>query len=377
MYFILTFDVESNMGEKEITHDLPRTLDILSAFPKIKCTFNVAAHAVNISKKNIQEILDKGYEIAAHGYKHDMDWNAKPLDEQEKLILKAKSLLESELETKIVGWATPRGNEHHANIDLLKKHGFLYVRDESYLNYYQFIPPKVHNDGFVELPRFGYDETGFMQRNRICKFLLSVFKIEKTPFCDIMKLHPDWTSDMIYEYLKNMYHYKKHIDRSYLITNLHPARIGENKELEKAFVNFLELLSGDKSLISLIAKDFAKKLINREIDIANSTLGCNADEVSSKNKDLTIIHRDIPELALIFNSSMYGYSGKVVTNANFLQLLILKLLKANIITKYDLIYDWSKKKVKYDLDIKDRRVTLYMELPPYSTSKMGIGKARG
>jgi peptidoglycan/xylan/chitin deacetylase (PgdA/CDA1 family) len=377
MYLILTFDVESNMGEKEITHDLPRTLDILSAFPKIKCTFNVAAHAINISKKNIREILDNSHEIAAHGYKHDMNWNVKPLDEQEKLIIKAKSLLESELETKIVGWATPRGNEHHANIGLLKKYEFLYVRDKSYLNYYQFIPPKVHSDGFVELPRFGYDECGFMQRNTICSFLFNFSKIEKIPFCDIMKLYPDWTSDRIYEYFKNMYHYKKHVERSYLITNLHPARIGENKELEKAFVDFLELISNDKGVEIFRAKDFAKKLINREIDITNSTLMCNAVEVSSKNEDLTIIHRGTPDLALIFNSSMYGYTGKVVTNANFLQLLILKLLKTNIIKKYDLIYDWSKKKVKYDLDIKDRRVTLYMELPPYSTSKMGIGKARG
>ena len=364
------------MGGREITYDLPYTLDILSSFPKIKCTFNVAAHAVNISKKNIQEILDKGHEIAAHGYKHDMDWNAKPLDEQEQLIIKAKNLLEYELETSIIGWATPRGNEHHANIDLLKKHGFLYVRDESYLNYYQFIPPNVHNDGFVELPRFGYDETGFMQRNKICKFLLSVFKIEKTPFCDIMKLCPDWTSDVIYEYLENMYHYKKHVECSYLITNLHPARIGENKELEKAFVNFLELISNDKDVEILRAKDFAKKLINREIDISNTTLMNNTSGVQPKNGDLTIIHRDLPELALIFNSSMYGYSGKVVIDVNRPQLAILKLLKANIIKKYDLICDWNKKKVEYNIDIRSKRVVLHLHLPPHSTTRLYIGRCK-
>lgn len=314
----------------------------------------MAAHAINISKKNIREILDNSHEIAAHGYKHDMSWNVKPLDEQEKIIIKAKNLLESELETKIVGWATPRGNEHHANIELLKKHGFLYVRDKSYINYYQFIPPKVHSDGFVELPRFGYDECGFMQRNTICSFLLNFSKIEKIPFCNLLKLHPDWTSDLIYEYLKNMYHYKKHVDRSYLITNLHPARIGENKELEKAFVNFLELISNDKGVEILIAKDFAKKVINKEIDITKKMKTDNNNDPISKNEKgyLTIIHRGTPDLALIFNSSIHDYSGKVVTNANFLQLLILKLLKTNIINKYDLIYDGSKKRLNMTLILK-------------------------
>jgi len=374
MYLILTFDIESNMGEREITYDLPYVLDILSSFPEIKGTFNVAAYAVNISKNNIQRILDEGHEIAAHGYRHDMNWNVKSLDEQEKLIIKAKNLLESVLETKIVGWATPRGNEHHANVELLKKHGFLYVRDKSYTNYYQFIPPKIHPDGFVELPRFGYDETTFMRRSPICKILLNFFQIEKMPFCDIMKLYPDWTSDLIYEHLKNMYYYKKHIEGSYLITNLHPARIGENKELEKAFVNFLELISNDKGVEILRAKDFAKRLVNREINITNTTLLNNITKAQSKNENLRIIHRNLPELVLIFNSSMHSYSGKIAIDLNLSQLLILKLLK--IIKKYDLICDWNRKKVKYNLDITNRRVVLYLHLPPYSTTRLYIGGSK-
>ena len=193
MYQILTFDIESNLGEKEILIDLPEVLNILSSFPKIECTFNVAAHAVNINKKNIQRIIDDGHEVAAHGYKHDLNWNAKPLNEQEKLIIKAKNLLESVLETNVVGWATPIGNEHSANIELLKKHGFLYVRDKSHLNYYRFIPPKVHSDGFVELPRFGYDESGFMKRDFMCNIyrLLNIWRYDKPNrlFCNHLKFY--------------------------------------------------------------------------------------------------------------------------------------------------------------------------------------------
>lgn len=383
MYQILTFDIESNLGEKEIIMDIPKLLNILSLFPKIKCTFNVAAHAINISKKNIQRIVDEGHEVAAHGYKHDMNWNVKPFNEQEKLIIKAKNILESGLETSIVGWATPVGNKHSANVELLKKHGFIYVRDKSYLNYYQFVPLKV-SDGFVELVRFGYDESGFMKRNFVCNIyrILNLWRYDKPMvFCNILRYYPDWTSQMIYEYLKNMYLYKKHVECSYLINNLHPARIVDNKELEKAFIDYLEFISKDKDIEILRARDFAKKLIDKEINLSKvhrtSQNNCLINNnLITKNEDLIIVNRNLIELAIIFNSSIKEIKGKTVIEANLPQILILKMLKANITKKYGLIYDWNKEKIKYEIDIKSKKITLDLNIPAFSTSKICIGKIK-
>jgi len=372
MYLVLTFDVESNLGSKEILYDLPNTLNILSSFPEIKCTFNVASHALNINKKNIQNILDQGHEIAAHGYKHDMNWADKTLEEQELLIKKAKNQLESELNTEIVGWATPRGNMHSANIDLLRKYGFLYVRDKAYINYFQCIPLRYQNEEILNLPRFGYDESVFMKRNIIQKiYSLFEHKESKKFIFDLNKFSLDWDSSMIYLYLENLYNYKRYIENSYLVTNLHPFRIAENKELERAFVHFLEKIALDREVTSMTAKDFCREIKNKELvfkDESHKKYSTILDK-----KYLEIIPRELPNIALVYNKCDSCYEGDVEIGVNYSKYSFLSALKY-INSNYGLICDWSKKSINYELDLLNNKIKLRLSLPPYSTTRIYIGR---
>lgn len=372
MYLILTFDVESNLGSKEIFYDLPNTLNILSSFPEIKCTFNVASQALNINKKNIQNILDQGHEIAAHGYRHDMNWADKTLEEQELLIKKAKNQLESELNTEIVGWATPRGNMHSANIDLLRKYGFLYVRDKAYINYFQYIPLRAQNEEILDLPRFGYDESVFMKRNIIQK-IYSLFghKKPKKFIFDLNKFSLDWDSSMIYSYLENLYNYKKYIENTYLVTNLHPFRIAENKELEHAFVHFLEMVALDKEVTSMTAKDFCRKIKNKELVFKYEPHKKYSPLLDKKY--LEIIPRELPNIALIYNKYDSFYEGNVEIVVSYSKLLLLNMLKY-INSNYGLICDWNKKSIDYELDLSNNKIKLSFSLPPYSTTRIYIGR---
>jgi len=380
MYLILTFDVESNLGEKEITHHLPRLLDILSAYPQIKCTFNVAAHSVEIDRESVQRVLDEGHEVATHGYRHDMNWNVKTKEEQEGLIVKAKALLEAKLGTEVVGWATPRGNEHHADIKLLKKHDFLYVRDRSYRDYYQFIPPKI-SDGFVELPRFGCDESCFMKRSFIHTVVYPILGVSQ--YGDqpgiLRKLfgspsshqHCDWNSGQIFQYLRNLLDYKYNIERTYLVTNLHPYWISRNEELERAFIRFLDYVSSHQEINAIRARDFAQGLINGSISLSSQGGGRTS---SNTHQDLVVVDKKLPNLALIFNSYGSGYAGDVTLGLGIFTAFILKIVKHT--GKYNLVCDWNKTSPPYQISLRDRTVKLKLELPPYSTSKFYIGKVK-
>ncbi len=342
MYLILTFDVESCLGEDEITRDLPHTLDILSSYPHIKCTFNVAAHSVEIDRKSVRRILDEGHEVAAHGYRHDMNWDVKGKEEQEELILRAKGLLESELDTKVVGWATPRGNKYSADVELLKKCGFLYVRDRSYRNYYQFIPPQV-SDGFVNLPRFGYDETGFIS----------------------------WNSEQIHRYLENMFNYKRNIERTYLVTNLHPVHIYRNREVQRAFINFLQGVSKCDGVALIRAGDFAEALVNGNIRLNAQNTNIPS---TSKDESITVVQRKLPDLTLVFNSCHAGYTGSLTLDIGVFKALMLSVLKYT--GRYNLVYDWSKTIPPYQISLRHRTIELELELPPYSTSRFYIGRVK-
>ena len=367
MYVILTFDVESCLGDEEITQALPYTLDILSNYPRVKCTFNVSARSVCINREAVHRISDEGHEIAAHGYRHDMDWETKDKNEQEELIIKAKTLLQSKLGTEIVGWATPRGNKHSADVGLLKKHGFLYVRDRSYTNYHQFILPEV-SAGFADIPRFGYDETTFMKTSFI-EFILKKTVLSNRFF----KRRPDWQHHQIYQYLRNMLDYKMDLEQTYLVTNLHPCHIWGNTELEIAFVRFLDYLCSKDNVRVMPAKDFAKGLINREIILKES--GYHADSLSiDVSYNTRIESRNLPEVALVFNSSPARFSGLLTIKVGLIKALVLSVIKYTGFFK--LVCGWSKRILSYRVNLLRRQLTVDVSLPPYSTSIYYIGMVR-
>jgi len=366
VYLMLTFDVESCLGKEEISQALPYTLEILSRYPSIRATFNVAAQAVLMDKQAVQQILNTGHEVAAHGYRHDMDWDSKHSDEQEELIVKAKELLQSALGVDVVGWATPRGGKHSADVELLKKHGFLYTRDRSYADYTRFVlPEKI--DNFVDIPRFGYDETTFMKIGMVKAILKrTVFKNR------FFTRHPDWRSHHLYRYLKNMLDYKMNIEKSYLVTNLHPYHIWNNIELAQAFDMFLSYVSSRNDLSVITMRDFALGLIKGAIIIKDMSYSRTDLRDNVADSEIRVEPRPAPDIALVSNESAKVYSGSLTVEIGLAQVLLLSIGKRTGLL--DLGCERTKDAVSYHL--KRRQLILDVNLPPYSNSLYSMKRAR-
>lgn len=364
-YLMLTFDVESCLGTDEISRALPYTLEILSHYPRIKVTFNVAAMAVLIDKMPIQSILVAGHEVAAHGYQHDMDWDSKGKEEQEELIVKAKKTLEANLDTEIVGWATPRGGIHSADIGLLKRHGLLYTRDRSYVDYTKFVSPEI-TDEFADIPRFGYDETVFMRPRLIEMGLKTVMRNR------FSQRLPDWTGQQIYLYLKNMLNFKMNMEQSYLVTNLHPFHIWNNRELATAFCEFLSYIDNMENISIITMKDFASGLIKEKIILEDRKYLNNNSGGRKSNDGININPLSIPDIAIVFNSSPQSYSGPLTVTIGSLQALMLFLSKNTRLFHFTC----ERYKQAIPFQLHRRQLTFNDDLPPYSSSLYSIKRTK-
>ena len=140
-----------------------KMIDYLNLLDKynIKATLFVTITSLNKVKDILKEAIKRGHEVALHGLTHKS-----PMDMTEiefiNNLKEGKRILETELNTSVIGYRAPMFGIDDNKIELIKKEGFLYdssdlsfrraiksggIDLESYTKDYDFIH---HKDNFYE-----------------------------------------------------------------------------------------------------------------------------------------------------------------------------------------------------------------------------------
>ena len=172
-YAFMTMDVESFydieiLKDKDIPYnDLYSAeegiIDYINLLDKydIKGTFFTLATSLPKVKDSLINALNNNHEIALHGYNHKSPllMNEKEFEEN---IIKAKNILETELNTKIIGYRAPCFGILDSHIEILKRNGFKY--DSSSLNFHLAInSSKVDLKSYERLNTLCYRKDNFIE----------------------------------------------------------------------------------------------------------------------------------------------------------------------------------------------------------------------
>ena len=113
-----------------IEHAIGDYLDLLEKY-RIKATFFVLCSSLAYHKEYLLRAVKAGHEIALHGLSHDIPAEM-DLEELKEQMIEGKALLESELDTKVIGYRAPCFAVTDQVLDVIRGIGFEY--DSSYLD---------------------------------------------------------------------------------------------------------------------------------------------------------------------------------------------------------------------------------------------------
>lgn len=139
---LLTFDLDGETAYEEISPGIPywvtqggygprkgvyRIMDLLDEY-NIKGTFCVVGKTAERYPEAVEEIVNRGHELACHGYTH-RGYNALEPDEEKRGIIKSRKTLEEFSGEKILGHRTPRWRPSEHTHKFLEELGFLWNSD--------------------------------------------------------------------------------------------------------------------------------------------------------------------------------------------------------------------------------------------------------
>jgi peptidoglycan/xylan/chitin deacetylase (PgdA/CDA1 family) len=121
-------------GNYSVRRGLFRVLNLLEKHG-IKATFFVEGWNGENNKDLVRKISDVGHEVAAHGWLHESEWGVDPPwnklepEQEEKLIDKTTSSLESATGIRPIGWRGPGALMTPRTIEFLYNKGYIYSSD--------------------------------------------------------------------------------------------------------------------------------------------------------------------------------------------------------------------------------------------------------
>ena len=127
----------------------------------IKGTFFTLCSSLDLAKPYLKEAIENGHELALHGFDHTSPLSMSESVFEENLI-KSKTILENEFNTKITGYRAPCFGILDSYIEILKKNGFTY--DSSSLNFHLAINSgKVNLESYERLNHLCYRKNNFFE----------------------------------------------------------------------------------------------------------------------------------------------------------------------------------------------------------------------
>ncbi|MFF2508981.1 polysaccharide deacetylase [Streptomyces sp. NPDC058067] len=103
---------------------LPRILDLLDE-AGVSATFFTPAWVVETWPGACRAVIERGHEMAHHGYRHERYWDLEP-DQQAEVVERSQRIFHDVLGAPAVGFRTPSGDWHPDTPRLLVEAGFTY-----------------------------------------------------------------------------------------------------------------------------------------------------------------------------------------------------------------------------------------------------------
>ncbi len=126
----VSIDYELDWGSRIESDYAIRTVTdkILDIFDKegAKGTFFVSAEILPKHNTYINEIVERGHEIASHGYHHTFNYDEKSKDEIYYEMKTSKDLLENIYQKEVIGFRTPAFKRNKYSDEILEELGYKY-----------------------------------------------------------------------------------------------------------------------------------------------------------------------------------------------------------------------------------------------------------
>ena len=116
-----------SLGQYGMTHGLPRLLDLLDEL-HLRATFFVPGRTAETYPESIREIVERGHEIACHGYAYENFSLLEP-DEQRRRLEKAVEAIEKACGRRPAGFRAPIGDLMLETLDIARQLGMRYSSD--------------------------------------------------------------------------------------------------------------------------------------------------------------------------------------------------------------------------------------------------------
>ena len=113
-----------SMAEYGPSVAMPRILDLLDAH-SIKASFYVPGYVAETHVDLVREVVNRGHEVAHHGYLHEAPATVSPQEELE-ILEKGINILSEITGAPPRGYRSPSWELSPVSLDLLAAHGFLY-----------------------------------------------------------------------------------------------------------------------------------------------------------------------------------------------------------------------------------------------------------
>jgi len=127
-------DIQRGMFAGEV--GIPRLLKLFDKY-NFKSTFFAPGHSIETFPHRIEQLVEAGHELGAHGYSHENPIAMTP-EQEEEVLNKSIELIEKFSGKKPRGYIAPWCELSNVTADLLMKNGFRYDHSQAYHDFLPF-----------------------------------------------------------------------------------------------------------------------------------------------------------------------------------------------------------------------------------------------
>jgi peptidoglycan/xylan/chitin deacetylase (PgdA/CDA1 family) len=102
-----------------------RILDLLDEF-EVKATFCTPGWVAEKHQRAVNAVLERGHEVAQHGYLHERVEEFVAIEEEEMILLRGKEAIEKSTGVTPAGYRPPSYIYTEHTLDLLRQHGYIW-----------------------------------------------------------------------------------------------------------------------------------------------------------------------------------------------------------------------------------------------------------